>query len=397
MHKPLDGMAVLDLTRIISGPFCAMMLGDLGAEVIKVERIDGGDDARLWGPPFRNGETPHFLSYNRGKKSLTLDIQKPAGKRILSELVKQSDVLIENFRPGVIQRLGFGWDAVHALNPRLVYCSISAFGQTGPYRDGAGYDLIVQGEGGVMSVTGEPEGRPMKLGPPQADIFSSYCAAFAIVASLLGRTATGEGRYLDVAMLDNQIALLSHYLVNYQLSGRVPTRTGTRHPLVSPYQSFPTATADINVAILNNKLWQDFCAAVERPDLAQDSRFTTQADRLVNRAVLEPLVEEILRQQPADYWLERLHARGVPCGVINTVDRVMEHPQVRARRMLHEIDHPAAGRVEIAGIPWRVWPIEEEEPLQPSPTLGQHTDEILRERLGYTSEQITDLRQQGVV
>ncbi|MGH2355215.1 MAG: CaiB/BaiF CoA transferase family protein [Chloroflexota bacterium] len=404
--QPLSGYRVLDLSHALAGPYCAGLLGDLGAEVLKIEEPEAGDEARQWGPPFFGGDSAYFLSLNRHKQSVALNLKTPEGRAICLDLAGHADVLIENFRPGVADRLGLGYAAVRERCPSIVYCSISAYGQDGPLAAEPGYDLILQGVGGLMSVTGERGGRPLKAGVAEVDILAGTNAAVAILGALLGRErgrGAGEdpppGEYLDVGLLDGQVSLMGYHLVGYLLSGRVPQPAGNAFPYIVPYQSFRTATIELTVAVNNDRLWRVFCAALERPDLADDPRFATNGDRVRHRDVLIPELEALFLTRPGEAWLDRLGRHGVPAGPINTVDRVAAHPQVQARRLLVEVDHPA-GCVPIPTMPWKIGtPGERAEPAPPDPPplLGEHTAAVLRRLLDYTQEQVAELERQGVV
>jgi crotonobetainyl-CoA:carnitine CoA-transferase CaiB-like acyl-CoA transferase len=403
--QPLAGYRVLDLSRALAGPYCTSLLGDLGAEVIKIEEPDAGDEARHWGPPFVGGESAYFLSMNRHKQSVALNLKAPAGRDLCLRLADHADILLENFRPGVADRLGVGYRAVRARNPAIIYCSISAYGQDGPLAAEPGYDNIIQGVGGLMSVTGEPGGRPLKAGVAEADILAGTNAAVAIVAALLARERrraagqTPSGSYIDVALLDGQVSLMGYHIVGYLLSGRVPQPAGNAFPYIVPYQSFRTRTIEIIVAVNNDRLWRAFCASIDRPDLAQDPRFATNGDRVRHRDALIPELEAIFLTRTGDEWLECLARHGIPAGPINTVDRVAAHPQVEHRRLLVEVDHPA-GRIPTPTAPWRYGPPGErlDPPLPaPPPLLGQHTAAVLARLLGLTPDEIAALEAQGVV
>lgn len=401
---PLEGMLVLDLSRALAGPYCTCLLGDLGAEIVKIEQPGIGDETRHWGPPFVDGESAYFLAVNRHKRSVAVDLKATEGHEICLALAARAHVVIENFRPGVADRLGIGYEAVRACNPAAVYCSISAYGQNGPLAGEPGYDLIMQGVGGLMSVTGEPAGPPVKAGVAETDIIAGTNAALAIVAALLVRAQSGTGaepagEYIDVGLLDGQVSLMGYHLVRYLLTGTVPERVGNAFPYIVPYQAFRTATIDVTVAVNNDRLWRAFCAAIERPDLAQDSRFANNADRVRNRGALIPGLEALFITRSGEEWLARLAAHGIPAGPINTIDRVAAHPQVEARRLLVQVDHPV-GPIPVPTAPWKFGlPAERPEaPLpRPPPLLGQHTEEVLCRLLGYSAAEVARLEQKGVV
>jgi crotonobetainyl-CoA:carnitine CoA-transferase CaiB-like acyl-CoA transferase len=393
--RPLDDLTVIDLTRALAGPYCTLMLGDYGARVIKVESPEGGDDTRGWGPPFIHGESSYFLGINRNKQSLTLNLKHPAGQEILRQLLRRADVLVENFRAGTMERLGFGWPVVHALNPRLVFASISGFGQDGPYRDRTAYDLIVQGMGGLMGTTGEEGGPPIKVGVAITDIAAGMFAAFGILAALRVRERTGLGQYVDVSMLDCQVAWMTYQAGYYFATGENPKRLGSAHPSLVPYQAFRTADGYVNVAVGSEAIWQRFVDAIGAPHLAQDPRFRTNADRVRHRQALLALLEPIFAQRPTRTWVEVLDRHGVPAGPIYLMSDLFADPQVLHREMLLEIEHPRAGRIKQTGVPVKL-SATPGRVTAPPPVLGQHTEAILRE-LGYDDAQIAVLRRDGAI
>jgi crotonobetainyl-CoA:carnitine CoA-transferase CaiB-like acyl-CoA transferase len=354
------------------------MLGDLGADVIKIEMPGRGDDTRHWGPPFVNGEASYFLSVNRNKRSIALDLKSAEGQETLWKLIDSADVLVENFSPGTIGRLGFGWETVHARKPELVYASISGFGQTGPSRERTAYDLIVQGMSGIMSVTGQVDGPPTKLGVPVADMGAGMFAAYAIAAALFARERTGEGQYIDVSMLGGQVALLTYQAEIYFTTGQVPKALGNAHPIVAPYDTYQTADGYVNIAVGNDGLWQRFCAAFGLDEEAKDERFLTNAARISHIDELNALVRATLGTHSTATVVARLDVHGVPCGPINTIDQVFADPQAIDQRLARETDHATIGNVTIPGFPYKLSSAEVEVRLPP-PTLGQHTDEVLAE------------------
>ncbi|MFO7270729.1 CaiB/BaiF CoA transferase family protein [Sphaerobacter thermophilus] len=388
-------MRVLDLSRILSGPYCTMVLADFGAEVIKVERPGAGDDTRHWGPPFVGGESGYFLSINRNKKSITVDMSTPEGREIIYRLARTADVAIENFRPGTADRLGIGYERLRQENPSIIYCSISGFGQTGPYRDRPGYDALAQAMSGMMAITGEPDGPPMKHGMSIADIGAGMWAVFAIAAALYHRERTGEGQAIDVSLLDAQLSWLTYAAGNYFASGKNPGRYGSAHPNIVPYQPFATADGYIMLAVGNDRLWQQFCQAAGRPELADQPGFRTNAERVTNRADVVATVGAIMAQRTTAEWMELLERAGVPAGPINTVEQILHDPHVLAREMVVTLQHPTAGEVKTVGIPAKLSDTPGTVRSAP-PLLGQHTDEVLAE-LGYDAAAIADLRERGIV
>jgi crotonobetainyl-CoA:carnitine CoA-transferase CaiB-like acyl-CoA transferase len=403
MAGPLSHIKVLDLSRVLAGPWAGQNLADLGAEVIKVERPKVGDDSRAFGPPWvkdRDGrdtrDSAYFTSANRGKKSITVNISSPAGQEIVQALAGSADVLIENYKFGDLARYGLGYEDLKSRNPRLIYCSVTGFGQTGPYRERPGYDFMIQGMGGMMSVTGDAQGEPMRAGVPVADIITGMYASIAICAALAHRAETGKGQHLDLALLDSQIALLAYQNTNYFATGKPPSRIGNLHPNIVPYQPFRTADGEVIIACGNDNLYRKFCEAAGCPELATDARFATNGKRVENRTALTRLLQEIFAKRATREWLELLEAAGVPNGPINDVAQVFAEPQVKARGVRVELDHPAAGKLPTVASPMRFSGTPLEHKLAP-PLLGQHTEEILRERLGRSAAQIAALRAEGVI
>ncbi|MEQ9331797.1 CaiB/BaiF CoA-transferase family protein [Thalassobaculum sp.] len=389
MAGPLSHIRVLDLSRIMAGPWAGQILADLGADVIKVERKGVGDDTRKWGPPFlkdRDGndtsEPGYYLSVNRGKRSVELDLASPADQAVVKALAARSDILLENFKVGTLARYGLGPDDLKAVNPRLIYCSITGFGETGPKRDQVAYDFMIQAMGGLMSVTGErddaPGGGPQKVGVPIVDILTGMYATIASLAALARRAETGEGEHIDVAMLDVSVAALSNQAMNYLVSGTTPTRKGNKHPNIQPQDVFAVADGHIALAVGNDEQFRRFAEAIGRPELADDPRYATNVERVRNLDVLHPLIVERLATEDLDHWIAAFGEKAVPCGPINTVPRVFEDPQVRHREMLRELPHPLAGSVPQVVSPMRFG----NAPLEfttPPPLLGQHTAEVLAE------------------
>lgn len=392
---PLDDLLVLDLTRALAGPYCTLMLADMGARVIKVETPEGGDDTRGWGPPFIEGESSYFLCINRNKESLTLNLKHPEAQQVLWKLIERADALVENFRPGVMERLGFGYDAVHAVNPRLIYASVSGFGQDGPCRERVAYDLILQGMGGLMGTTGEEGGPPVKIGVAVTDIAAGMFAAYGIAVALHARARTGRGQLVDASMLDSQVAWMTYQAGAYFATGENPKRLGTAHLSLVPYQAFATSDGYVNVAVGSEAIWGRFVAAVGAPHLADDPRFRTNADRVRHREALIALLEPIFAGRSMAEWSAAFESAGVPAGPIYQMSDLFSDPQVLHRKMVIEMEHPKAGRIKQTGVPLKL----SETPgriVMPPPLLGQHCDEILRE-LGYSADEITALRDHGAI
>ena len=405
MAGALDGVRIFDLTRILAGPSCTQMLGDLGADVIKVERPGAGDDTRKWGPPYirdaegnETSESAYYLSANRNKRSVTIDIAAPQGQVLARRLIGQCDILVENFKTGDLARYGLSYDDLKREFPGLIYCSITGFGQTGPYAPYAGYDYLAQSMGGIMSLTGEPDGQPMKVGVGIADLMCGMYASTAMLAALRHRDRTGEGQQIDMALLDTQVAWLAYEAENYLLSGERPKRRGNGHPNIVPYQVFETSDGYLVLACGNNRQFREFCDMADALHLADDPRFATNDARARNRDELVPLVGDLMRRRTMHEWMEGLRARQVPCAPVNTVDQVFEDIQVKARGMKIEMSHPLAGA---GAIPLIASPIEMSatppEYRQAPPTLGQHTGEVLGELLEMGEEEIAALRKDGVV
>ena len=393
--KALEGIKVLDLSRALAGPYCTMMLADMGAEVIKLEMPGKGDDSRSWGPPFVEGESAYFMSINRNKKSITLNMKNEQSKEIVTKLIKQADVLVENFRPGAMDRLGFGYDAVKEMNPGIIYSSISGFGQDGPYRMLPGFDQVLQGMGGLMSITGEPGGPPIKVGVAIADIAGGMFAAFGIVTALFNREKTGKGQMVDVSLLDSQVAWLTYRAGAYFASGEVPQPVGSGHPVIVPYQAFKAKDVYINIAVGNDQLWEKFCKAVGLESVMDDPKFATNAKRVENRGEIVKIVGDLIVTKEGQEWLNILEEAGVPCGPIYSVDKIFSDPQVLHRQMMQELDHTKVGKVKVTGIPVKLSETPGEVQTPP-PYLGEHTQEVLKE-LGYGDQDLETLRQEKVI
>lgn len=398
----LSHLRVLDLSRVLAGPWAGQILADLGADVIKVERPGSGDDTRHWGPPYLEGtdEAAYYLCANRGKRSITVDFTRAEGQDIVRRLAGQSDVLLENHKVGDLARYGLAWDDVRQLNPRLIYCSITGFGQTGPYARRAGYDFAIQAIGGLMSITGErddrPGGGPQKVGVAVADVMAGLYATIGILAALASREVTGAGQHIDLALLDVQVATLANVALNYLVSGRVPARWGNAHANIAPYQVVPTADRPIVLAVGTDAQFEKFCEVAGARDLARDPRFATNAARVTNRDALTEALVTVLRTKPAGDWLAALEPAAVPCAPINDLAQVFADPQVRHREMRIDVPHPSGATVPLVANPIRLSATPPRYDLPP-PLLGQHTEEILRERLGMTAERIAELRRMGVV
>ncbi len=393
---PLDGITVLDLTRVLSGPYCTMMLGDMGARVIKIEQPGKGDDTRAWGPPFQNGESTYFLSINRNKESVTLNLKHPDGRRVLDHLIDMADVLVENYRPGTLERMGLGPDDLSRRCPRLVYCSVSGFGHTGPRRLQPGYDAVMQAEGGLMSITGPSDGPGFRLGIAITDIVSGMFAAFGVAMALLVRHQTGRGQFVDVAMFDAVAALLTYQAGIYFATGDSPKRIGNRHPTIVPYETLETRDDELVVAVGNDQLWKRFCGAIGLEELANEPKFTTNKDRVRASDELRPILIERLRTKGAAEWIEQLRANGVPCGAVRDLKQVFDDPQLIERAMVVALDHPVAGAIKALGVPIKL----AETPgavRTPPPVLGQHTDAVLGGDLGLDADEISRLHTDGAV
>jgi len=404
---PLSHLRVLDLSRVLAGPWAAQNLADLGAEVIKVERPGAGDDTRSWGPPWMKDsagndttESAYFLSVNRNKKSLTLDIAKPEGQKIARELADKCQVLIENYKVGTLKRYGLAYETLKQTNPSLIYCSVTGFGQDGPYAPRPGYDFIFQGMGGLMSITGERDGQPgagpQKVGIAITDVLTGMYASVAILAAITHRERTGQGQFIDSALLDTIVAFNANQIVPYFTSGKIPLRWGNAHPQVVPYEVFPAADGHIILAIGNDSQFTSFCQAAGCPELAQEPRFKTMSQRIVHRGELTPLISEVMRTRSKAEWIAMLEAANVPCGPINNMKEVFEDPQVLHRKLRVDIPHPLGGAAPVVASPLRLSATPVDYRLAP-PTLGQHNEEILKGILGKTDAEIASLKKAGIV
>ena len=395
-NGPLDGIRVLDLTRVLAGPYCTMFLGDLGAEVVKVEQPGVGDDTRGWGPPFAGGESAYFLCVNRNKKSITVDLKTDDGVDLIRRLAASTDVLIENFRPGTMEHLGLGDENLRSVNSKLIYASLSGFGADGPMSDVPGYDLIVQAWGGLMSITGAPDGEPTKVGVAIIDLVAGLMLGKSIAAALFAREKLGMGQRIDTSLLEAEVACLINAGSNYLVAGKVPGRWGNAHPTIVPYQSFQTADSYLVIGVASEGIWRRFCQAIGKTEMADDARFAKNANRVENRAALIAMLTEMFRSRDNETWLRILNAAEVPCAPIQTIDQVFAAPQVRHRDMLVEVEHPTAGSVRMAGIPVKFSATPASIRLPP-PLLGEHTDEILSSWLGMNDGEIEELKRKNVV
>jgi len=402
---PLHGLRVFDLTRILAGPTCTQILGDLGADVIKIERPGAGDDTRKFAPPFLKDdqgrdttESAYFASANRNKRSITLDLTQAKGQAVARKLIAKSDIFTENFKTGGLAKYGLGYDDLKDKFPGLVYCSITGFGHTGPYAKRPGYDVLIQGMGGFMSVTGDPDGDPQKAGIPISDLMAGMYAAVSINAALRHREITGQGQFLDIGMLDTTTAMLSIMGANYLSTGEVPERLGNSHPNIVPYQSFKTADGDIVMAVGNDGQFERFCEFAECMEMTTDPRFSTNGERVKNREIIVPLIRDIIMKKPSKHWLEGLEARSVSCGPINRLDEVFADEQVKSREMKLKMDHPATGDrpIDLIASPIRMSETPTSYRHSP-PILGQHTDEVLREIGEFTDDEIAGFRAEGVI
>jgi len=394
MSGPLGGVRVLDLTRVLAGPYTTMLLADLGAEVVKVEEPGVGDEARRVGP-FLDGVSAYFVSINRGKRGLTLNLKVEAGCRLFLDLVRQADILVENYRPGVMGRLGLDYERLKAVQPRLVYAACSGFGQTGPYAHRGAYDMIVQGMGGIMSITGEPGGSPVRVGTSIGDIAAALFTTIGILAALAHARATGQGQLVDVGMLDCQVAILENAIVRHLATGEVPGPLGSRHPSIAPFEAFPAADGHVILAV-GTKQWERFCHTVGRPDLAAHPHFATNALRAEHVEELREILAPITGRKSVATWVSEMEAIGVPCGPVNTVDRVVQDPQVKAREMLVEVQDAAVGPIPVAGLPIKL-SVTPGKVGGRAPCLGEHTEAVLAEWLSLPADTIARLRADGVI
>ena len=393
---PLRGYRVLDVSRILAGPVCTMILGDQGADVIKVERPGTGDDTRTWGPPFAGGESAYYLCCNRNKRSIVVDLKSPDGQELVRSLAAVSDVFVENFTPGLTGRFGLDYETLRKANPKLVYASITAYGQDGPYVDRPGYDMVLSAVGGLMHITGESGGDPCKVGVAITDVLTGTHAAGAITSALLWRERSGRGQHLDISLLDVQVSGLANIASNYLVAGKEARRWGTAHESIVPYQVFQTADRPIAIAAANEKLWVNFCKACGVEEWLEDPRFESNPKRVEHRDVLLPMIEELFAGRTCDEWMELLVAAAVPCGPVNDMAHLFADPQLRHRGMVADVPHPTIGSVRLTGIPIKFSETPGTVRRHP-PLLGEHTDEVLREVLGWSAEQVEALERRGAV
>jgi crotonobetainyl-CoA:carnitine CoA-transferase CaiB-like acyl-CoA transferase len=387
---------IVDLTQMLAGPYGSMLMADLGAEVIKIEEPQRGDPTRQIGPPFVKGESGYFLGINRNKRSVALDLRRAAGRQVLYDLVKISDVVFNSFRPGTMEKLGCGYEILKEVNPRIIYCSLTGFGETGPYRDRPAFDLSIQAISGAMSITGEPGHPPVRMGIPIGDLGGSLFCAFAISAALYAREKTGVGRRIDISLMDCLISLLTYVGQYHLINGEVPDPIGSAHQSVVPYQAFAAKDIYIVVAVFVEKFWRSFCTVLDIDELVNDPRFADNDRRREHREELIPILEEIFLTKPGDEWLSLLSEAGVPCSAINTLDRVFADAQVVARDMVVNVDHPEVGRLRSIGNPVKASP-QADRPPRPAPLHAQHTEEVLSDLLGYSRQRVASLREEGVI
>ena len=392
---PLQGIRVIDFSQILAGPFCTMLLADMGADVVKVEKPNGGDDTRRYGPPFIKGESAAFLTLNRNKRSIVLDLKSEQGLGVVRRMLADADVMLHNFRPGVVERMGLGYADVSALNPAIVYCAVSGFGATGPYSQRAGFDLVAQGMSGLMSINGFPDAPPAKVGVPMADLNTGMFCAYGVLTAYINRLATGRGQHVDASLLESGMAYTLYESATYFATGEVAGPLGSAHRMIAPYQAFATQDGYINIGAANQNNWERMCRAVGRDDLLDDARFASNPERMVNIQSLTPIMEETFRTQTTAHWVEILERAGVPCGPIYNIEQVYADPHVQSRDMAVELQHPKAGGIRNIGVAVKL----SDTPgsvRTPAPLLGQHTDDVLTE-FGYVDADIAALRQSGAL
>jgi formyl-CoA transferase len=401
--QPLENIRVLDLSRALAGPYCAMMLGDLGADVIKVELPGTGDESRSWGPPFVGkpygpypGESAYFISINRNKLSITVNLKSPDGQEIVQRLAAISDVVVENYRTGVLHKFGLGYEDLHDLNPRLVYCSISGYGRTGPLAERPGYDAVLQAEGGIMSISGPVEGPPSRVGISMIDISTGMFSTIAVLAALRARDLTGEGQLVDMSLLDSNVALLANIASNYLIGGKAPNRYGNAHPNLVPYGAFCARDRWFVLGVATDRQWGLLCQVIGHPELEDDTRFAANSDRLANRDALTQIISDAFMARDADDWIARLEQVGIPCGPINTIPEVFESPQAQIRNLALTVEHSTGGPIKVPGFPYKLSQTPADVRLPP-PLLGEHTEKVLTELLGYSAQDISQFRERGTI
>ncbi|WP_066318875.1 CaiB/BaiF CoA-transferase family protein [Bacillus sp. FJAT-29814] len=395
MAGALEGVRVLDLTRVLAGPHCTMILADLGADVIKVEAPGGSDETRFWGPPFQNGVSAYYLCANRNKRSITVNLKTEEGREIIRTLAKNADVLIHNFKTGSMDKWQLDYETINHINPRLIYCSITGFGETGPYQHLPGYDYIIQGMSGLMSITGSEESGPMKIGVAMVDILTGLYSVISIEAALYEREKSGQGQKIDMSLLDTAVSSLANVASNYLISGKVPRRLGNDHPNIVPYSKFKASDGDIIIAVGNDRQFADLCKVIGIPQIAEDERYRTNEARVENKLELTKILEDQLQLKTAAEWIEVFSEKNIPCGPIHTMDRVFEHPQVLARDMVVHVNHPEAGRVKLVGSPIKLSRTKAKIERHP-PIAGEHTSEILQQA-GFSLEEISQLKENNII
>jgi CoA:oxalate CoA-transferase len=393
--KPLKGVVVLDLSRVLAGPYASMMMADYGATMVKIEPPRVGDDSRAYGP-FVGKESAYFMSLNRNKRSMTLNLKEQAAKDLFREMVKKADVVLENYRPGTMEKFGLGYEELKQINPKIIYATCSGFGQTGPYVHKPAYDIIVQAMGGIMSVTGPEGGEPTRVGASVGDIIAGLFTTIGVLMALYHRERTGEGQLVDVGMLDCQVAVLENAISRYLVSGEVPQPIGNRHPSITPFAAYTAKDGHIIVGAGNDRLWEKLCNLIERTDLLADERFSTNLKRTQNVNELKVILDAVFKVKTIDQWMKALEAAGVPCAPINTVDKIINDPQIKAREMIVELEHPVAGHMKVPGVPIK-FSATPGSVDTPAPLLGQHTEELLHELLGLSKEQVDELRAKNAI
>jgi len=393
--KPLENLVVLDLTRVLAGPYSAMMMGDFGANIIKIEQPGVGDDSRAFGP-FIGKESAYYMSLNRNKRSMTLNFKEQGARDLFKKMVKKADVVLENYRPGTMEKFGLGYDVLKEINPKIIYAACSGFGETGPYKLKPAYDIIVQAMGGIMSITGQEGGEPTRVGASVGDIIAGLFTTIGVSMALYHRAMTGEGQKIDVSMLDCQVAVLENAISRYLVNGVVPGPLGNRHPSITPFEGFTASDGYVIVGAGNDRLWKKLCELLGKEELINDERFITNGARTTNEKALKVILDDVFKTKTIDEWLAMLEEAGIPCAPINTVDRVLNDPQIKARDMIVEVDHPVAGKMHLPGIPIKMYKTPGSVDT-PAPLLGQHTEEILKELLGMSKEEVDALRAKDVL